>query len=734
MATIVEYGEDPNIKALRESILSVGQSVAGGIARNREQQNRLVMEAQKRAHETYITQMGIQSREKISREGLEAQKERNKVLDRQHKETHDLSKKRYQLNKDKFEDEKDQREIDAEAAGGYEFMMNSYLDWKYDDNGNLAPSATPDQIKVNTQLISKSKEIRTKWAQSKLGLKEIKDTIKARMMAINGLLQYDAGEQTAQLKAILQGAGVTMENGRVDPSQLARFVHSKEMYDRLIHAGIVTPSTTTKPQWAAQREDDFAKARGELLKNDNTSWLSGPYIAGHTGQRQAVIAWQTASKSVDSFSKNTNMKDRPDALDILSVLEKGTNFTDSSRRDIATDAVFSNFKPFMQNSGLILTNPSQLKAHIKQSMVPIFDQLEANIKGASGLTNDAGSTAIHDSLIEGKADAKLAEYGIKALKNFSENPTNTKSFVGVGAHYLRQMLQGDVADTYNIRPSQRLFAHIVSNKKGLKGMHITQHLDSNSKEAKEKTKIFTSGTRQIALTQAVQLLNVMDLPEDTGPKTEEASYTQKETVDEEALNTIHRNWPGVSGLATIKDINKDLPTQIQLDPSEMGQVSNWYQMLEDTLSEKGLGAGASVGVMRNDNIYNLEGENGINIAVQRILATPQGRKELASAKEQPKRRTGAATTERAVEKFHTAYVTRMINNDPVLSGMFEHAKGLTGRSPVDVKYMKGILTSEKHPASVKERFKFFHQALGGNERAWELFAIIYNAHYGSGHR
>ena len=193
MATIVEYGEDPSIKALRESIISVGQTFGGAIARQKQEERRLVLEAQRRAHETYITQMGIQSREKISREGLEAQKERNKVLDRQHQNTYNLSQERLQLNKDRFEDEKIQRDIEAEAAGGYEFMMNSMLDWKYDSDGKLVPSATAEEIKVNTQLIAKSPTIRAKWAQSKLGLKEIKDTIKARMMAINGLLHYDAG-------------------------------------------------------------------------------------------------------------------------------------------------------------------------------------------------------------------------------------------------------------------------------------------------------------------------------------------------------------------------------------------------------------------------------------------------------------------------------------------------------------------------------------------------------------
>ena len=82
----IELGEDPNIKALRETILGVSSSIAGGIAMRRKQQNDLAMQAMKAAHQNYLTQVGIESREKIHRENLAQRKaefneEKNKKKD-----------------------------------------------------------------------------------------------------------------------------------------------------------------------------------------------------------------------------------------------------------------------------------------------------------------------------------------------------------------------------------------------------------------------------------------------------------------------------------------------------------------------------------------------------------------------------------------------------------------------------------------------------------------------------
>tara|TARA_R100000808_G_scaffold17712_1_gene39060 strand:- start:6256 stop:8442 length:2187 start_codon:yes stop_codon:yes gene_type:complete len=719
MATIVEYGEDPSIKALRESIISVGQSVAGGIARNREQQNRLVMEAQKRAHETYITQMGIQSREKISREGLEAQRERNRVLDRQHEKTFGLSQKNYQLRKDVFEDEKLQREIDAEAAGGYEFMMNSYLDWKYDDKGNLAPSATADQIKVNTQLISKSPAMRAKWAQSKLALKEIKDTITARMMSINGLLKYDTGEQTAQLKAILQGAGVTMENGRVDASQLARFVHSKEMYDQLIKEGIVSAASASSiPQHVAKRQERYYAAQNGMTRPDGTNWLPA-YDPRSPGQIKAMVGYETAVKGFDTIK--SGHKDRKDVMDTLSEVNEGVDFASSNRKRLVSNLVYSNFKPFMQSSGFIFSNPSQINTYIESQVSATFDHLERKLKDVN--PKAVTSEDVFDTLTDKDFNAELAKLGIKAIEKPLQN------YQEAATHWLREILNGDIADQHGIRPSMRLFAHYVSNKQGhgLKGNHVAELLKPTDKEARKLGNIYRKGTGNVALASITQREETDNQLPTTQIDTRNADNTLQGNLEEEDdfdLGRAYRNWQDVPGMSpnfddAITQMNAQVPVDVRLTEDEVYNLKAWYSLNQSYAKEEG----------DWQNRLNLDAPNGINLALREMLATQGGRATM----EKLHRDTGKNQVTKfanAVRKFHELYIASAIGSDQVLGPNFMSAKKDQSMYRINWADLKNSANGTSLPENVRQRYKYYHQLLGGNDMAWQMLNNILRNNHG----
>ena len=726
MATIVEYGEDPSIKALRESILSVGQSVAGGIARNREQQNRLVMEAQKRAHETYITQMGIQSREKISREGLEAQKERNKVLDRQHKETHDLSKQRLQFNKDKFEDEKDQREIDAEAAGGYEFMMNSYLDWKYDDKGNLAPSATPDQIKVHTQLISKSPAMRAKWAQSKLALKEIKDTITARMMSINGLLKYDTGTQSAQLKAILANNGVmNKDEGKPDPGQLARFVQDDVMYKKLIDEGIVSAvSASSIPQHVAKRQERYYVAQNGMTRPDGTNWLPA-YDPRSPGQIKAIVSYETAVKGFDEIK--SGHKDRKDVMDTLSEVNEGVDFASSNRKRLASNLVYSNFKPFMQSSGFLFSNPNQINTYIESQVSATFDHLERKLKDVN--PKAVTSEDVFDTLTDKDFNAELAKLGIKAIEKPLQN------YQEAATHWLREILNGDIADQHGIRPSMRLFAHYVSNKKGhgLKGNHVAELLKPADKEARKLGNIYRKGTGNVVLAGITQREETDNQLPTTQINTTNADNTLQGNLEEKDdfdLGRAYRNWQDIPGMSpnfddAITQMNAQVPVDVRLTEDEVSNLKAWYSLNQSYGKEEG----------DWQNRLNLDAPNGINLALREMLATQGGRATMEklhrdTAKSGADKGPVITKFANAVRKFHELYIASAIGSDQVLGPNFMSAKKDQSMYRINWADLKNSANGTSLPENVRQRYKYYHQLLGGNDMAWQMLNNILRNNHG----
>ena len=85
-----EYWQRP----LREAIMNIGNSWAGALIRKQNHAASYAKAAANRAHEAYIAQIGINSREKISKNQLSAAKARNATLDKQFAESSRLAQNR----------------------------------------------------------------------------------------------------------------------------------------------------------------------------------------------------------------------------------------------------------------------------------------------------------------------------------------------------------------------------------------------------------------------------------------------------------------------------------------------------------------------------------------------------------------------------------------------------------------------------------------------------------------
>ena len=142
MATVVEYGEDPWVKALRESIVSSSQSIAENIGRNKMMQHNAAKAAADRAHRTYLEQMGIASREKLAKSesiALERHREFGRDLSRKEqaqkekewnhgKKARALNIKSAELQIEAQQHDLQARENDQQVQDGFDFFRNMYED------------------------------------------------------------------------------------------------------------------------------------------------------------------------------------------------------------------------------------------------------------------------------------------------------------------------------------------------------------------------------------------------------------------------------------------------------------------------------------------------------------------------------------------------------------------------------------------------------------------------------
>lgn len=686
----IELGEDPNIKALRETILGVSSSIAGGIAMRRKQQNDLAMQAMKAAHQNYLTQVGIESREKIASEG------------------HRLQQESLDLQEDRFQHEKNMLENEVNAAEGFDFWMDSSLNFELDANGKLVKSGDTEQLKNAIKKINLHPGTRTKYTQAKLAIGEQQRTIGARVLAVKSAFEADRVRTSPFLQSVL-------ENGQINYSQLSKLARSDTWYKEVVDAGLV-PDVTTGQKWQDENFQTYLNASTDFLKPDGTSWLAGPYSPANVLQRRAVTSYNRAGKEMETISKLD--KTRPEITDVLSSVEEGVDPFDDGRKNLVTQLVFSNAKPTMQSSGFIPANVGQIRAYTKQQISALSDKLEVKLKNDGNYDTKEEN---YSQLFQDKYKQELEQFGIKVLEKPKGNYTE------VGMYYLSKVMQGDVADEQGVLPSQKLYAHIMSNNPRLVGKHVNEILDPNNKEAKIIGDNFRNGNITVG--------NLYNQPKNV--PVIEVKGDPKDGVQgaDAEMSTIYNNFPSIpqlSGDYTEGLVQLERGTNLAFSEQDEENIKNWYNNIQKK---------------------EITGINGINTHVKEMLATKQGRKELASLYKQSRRGQGrtvdkmsdktegswdtniwgtstiksmdkAAQVADSVTKLHLSYVGNMMLQDPALSGWLETTKksgAVYNQTPKSVE--EGI-NNPGVPPQIRDRLKYFHEVLGGNKDAYFLLNII----------
>lgn len=113
------------MKPLREAIVNVGNSWAGGIVRRQQYNVDFTQKAMDRAHQTYLTQLGIQSREKMDKKKLTETRRNNDRIAKQQRITNEISNKRLGMAEKLFNKQMDDYE---KVLGGTDAALQ-ILDW-----------------------------------------------------------------------------------------------------------------------------------------------------------------------------------------------------------------------------------------------------------------------------------------------------------------------------------------------------------------------------------------------------------------------------------------------------------------------------------------------------------------------------------------------------------------------------------------------------------------------------
>ena len=148
-----EYWQKP----LREAIVNVGNSWAGAVVNRQNQAANYAKAAANRAHEAYIGQIGINSREKIAGAQLAATKARNETLNKQFAASSKIQQSREKRDADMwaYQQSQDLKEVDATAAS--QVILSSMNDLRVDDHGFIVTDKlSKDELDKQNAIMAKS--------------------------------------------------------------------------------------------------------------------------------------------------------------------------------------------------------------------------------------------------------------------------------------------------------------------------------------------------------------------------------------------------------------------------------------------------------------------------------------------------------------------------------------------------------------------------------------------------
>ena len=396
MVQVIREESDDEVwqKPLREAIVNIGNSWAGGIVRKQNHAAEYAKNAANRAHETYMNQLRINSSEKISGANLKAQQARNKTLDVQQGKSFaiDQARENRLANADAKQRLDDLNDQNATAA--LIEKTERQTEFVIDDNGFI--SLKPWEAEVEKELdaiIGKSPAMYTQFASSLKGSqKEHRETAgKLQLLQTlrkkhgDGVISkiINGGDDFNLLD--LKGPKGSENNDRLQ--SLARIVEQPENWKAILKSYEIDVPTGKMSAKAYDGLVDF----GQLLVNNNLSSDKVPYSSTDINQIGITANYKN---NLEVFRNPFSPQNDDNSALFAAVNNMAVGFKGLARNGV--EQISASTLDFMHNNNVYFTNPNAVTSALRTRVTKIAQ------KGPHGQDittyKDSTDLAIHNLL------------------------------------------------------------------------------------------------------------------------------------------------------------------------------------------------------------------------------------------------------------------------------------------------------------------------------------------------
>ena len=370
-----EHEDEYWAKPLRDAITSIGNSWAGGIIRRQNHAANYANAAANRAHEAYIAQIGINSREKISANTLAATQSRNATLNKQYEATAKLAQDREKREADQWAYQKtnDLHEINATAAS--QEMLSSMDRLRVDEHGNIVTTKlSKERLKELNALMAKSPAVAKAYQPAVQDYFKRQKVIAGRLQMLQ-MLQKTKGNENA-ISRILNEQGPVP----IDIAQLRGGEGTKEDQRLQALSGQIRDDGT----WAnilASYKIDKVTAEG-LKSHEYKNLIRHSVVLGDNdldtgkhafkkGDQNQIARTEGYHNSKDTLSGTKLFT--PGHVDTTALMSAVNNMGDGYKNvgQNTAEYVGGAVVDFMQEHTVYFTNPSKVAAAIRRRMIQV---------------------------------------------------------------------------------------------------------------------------------------------------------------------------------------------------------------------------------------------------------------------------------------------------------------------------------------------------------------------------
>ena len=459
---VIYLKEDPSTKALREAIVSVGDTIAGQIVRTRKYEYDVAKETSRLAHQKWTEQLG------------------NKRLA--------LSERNIKLAEDRARADEERLERKTEATEGFEFWTGSLLDLKVNPDGTVSANATKEEIKLWVTMMSKDPEIRAKYQESLLAHTKLKRKVENRVNHLKALTEVNTA-QAANVKAFLQNpenkpAGLQQvslnASGNFTLETLAGIAQDEFLYQKLVTETFVRDVKNKPTAAASKAERYFMKVQTDFADGSVRPEVIKTYTAS-PGQKRVGFAYDDMLKVGD----DDKVRRAADILDEITAMERGFDPADKNFVTALQNLTLSQLKTVSNETGFIYTNIGSVRNYLYTTILSLMGSFEAQIKDIEidgsraperkGNTKKAHQEAMGNYLTDPAVKEKLKEFGIQAAKDWEQEKT-IDNFNKLNVDLIRRIiLDSDPFDpNTNLRASQVLARNLLNNYGTFKGRTVEE--------------------------------------------------------------------------------------------------------------------------------------------------------------------------------------------------------------------------------------------------------------------